>query len=722
MLKIAGWTPEREVEEHRQWDAQTGRLSNWVRVPASTVAERNKWFTSADHNPDGKCSKNRNTGGKCSAPMSAGGTAPKAGTAAGAPAGVPAAQGVARRGSRRRSRSRSARAAGRGVAPSLRVVSWNLDGMDERQVGARARGACREIQEGRPAVVFLQEVVAVSLVVVREELGATYTVVVAPDGGTRYFCVMLLRHEVLEVEEREWYAYPGSRMDRGLLQVRAAFVEARGVRVVLATSHLESLRDNGDEREAQLQNALGRVARSGLPALFGGDLNLRDAEAERCLTAVAGEGSGPQFTDAWVACGAVDRERFTWDSRSNRRDTATGRWSHALARFDRMYVMGGSVSDFKLGGRQVLPNGLLASDHYCVGCTWQGIAVPASGARGRGAGIPPGGERADPMFGMPVGITNVGSTCWLASSLQIIRAMPEVAALFDSFERKCCVEPGWRPPRQVAVACWTARVLRAATVDETTAPLRHLVDTMRREYGLGVRDGSLQEEDCGLGLLCLLDSFPDASVEAAALRVLVDGVHGAEWTCDRCRQPKKVDANDDRITWVETPHSDEWIEVHKFRAEVAEILDDRMATEEGRTLHCDKCDHGTMSRTWWGPAHGAVIGKGPTYMILGVKKKHAPDVKRTHVFPRELSVWAAQSACNETYEVHAAMVHVGRTPDWSVETGHYFAYVPLGCSTYARADDARVHAWKGTIAGQGNPYICVYRRAAEEPDPTLPDP
>ena len=109
--------------------------------------------------------------------------------------------------------------------------------------------------------------------------------------------------------------------------------------------------------------------------------------------------------------------------------------------------------------------------------------------------------------------------------------------------------------------------------------------------------------------------------------------------------------------------------------------------------------------------HGAVVGEGPTYMLVGVKKKNKKDLKRMHVFPAELTVWAEGSWRNEAYAMHAAMVHVGKAPSYSLNTGHYLAIVPLGCQTYALANDGSVKAFTGDVT-RVNPYICVYKREA----------
>ena len=47
--------------------------------------------------------------------------------------------------------------------PNLTVLSWNVDGLDERNILERTRKVCHTINNRKPDVVFLQEVIPQTL-------------------------------------------------------------------------------------------------------------------------------------------------------------------------------------------------------------------------------------------------------------------------------------------------------------------------------------------------------------------------------------------------------------------------------------------------------------------------------------------------------------------------------------------------------------------------------
>jgi len=44
--------------------------------------------------------------------------------------------------------------------PNLTVLSWNVDGLDERNILERTRNVCHIINSRKPDAVFLQEVIS----------------------------------------------------------------------------------------------------------------------------------------------------------------------------------------------------------------------------------------------------------------------------------------------------------------------------------------------------------------------------------------------------------------------------------------------------------------------------------------------------------------------------------------------------------------------------------
>ena len=153
-----------------------------------------------------------------------------------------------------------------------------------------------------------------------------------------------------------------------MLQVRARVVDASAsARVLLATTHLESTRQAEAERERQLDYCLAQAGRARLPALLGGDFNLRDPEATKALAKA--RANGWEFSDAWESCGKDEAERWTWDMQTNTNVPDVGLGQPRL-RFDRVYSSRGRFLAFRLAGRQRLSVGCFVSDHWAVSCDW----------------------------------------------------------------------------------------------------------------------------------------------------------------------------------------------------------------------------------------------------------------------------------------------------------------------------------------------------------------
>lgn len=136
---------------------------------------------------------------------------------------------------------------------------------------------------------------------------------------------------------------------------------------MLMTSHLESMKDYAAERKRQLRTVfdiMGQAASSSDKRvhLFGGDLNLREAE----LRSV---GLPPDTVDVWEAYGAEASQRYTWDVAEN--DNLDWPYpSRPQARYDRLYVSktGGCLQpqSFSLVGKERLACGRFPSDHWGI--------------------------------------------------------------------------------------------------------------------------------------------------------------------------------------------------------------------------------------------------------------------------------------------------------------------------------------------------------------------
>jgi len=212
----------------------------------------------------------------------------------------------------------------------VRVMSWNIDGLDTASLMMRAKGVCLEIEREDPDVVFLQEVVPDNLAIIESKM-ISYKCVQA--GGEGYFVAMLLKNTTVTFEDHCIEPYGQSRMGRNLLMAKCRI---KGVPVLLMTSHLESMKNYAPERQRQLKICFDNMKSPPEPnrvVIFGGDLNLRDSE----LAAIGGIPSG--IVDLWEASGKRKEAQFTWDmSLNDNKEMPPGAKFKCRCRFDRLYM------------------------------------------------------------------------------------------------------------------------------------------------------------------------------------------------------------------------------------------------------------------------------------------------------------------------------------------------------------------------------------------------
>ena len=156
-----------------------------------------------------------------------------------------------------------------------------------------------------------------------------------------------------------------SIMGRHYLIQPIKFADAK---IVVMTSHLESLAENGAERKKQFSEILDYMKRQNenFNIIFGGDTNLRDTE----VTAVGGVPGG--ILDAWASCGSALTTKYTWNMAENDNNGKEYQRPPKL-RFDRIFVRPAKQakaiqpSTFTLVGKERLSEcKRFASDHWGV--------------------------------------------------------------------------------------------------------------------------------------------------------------------------------------------------------------------------------------------------------------------------------------------------------------------------------------------------------------------
>uniref|UniRef100_A0A8C3BE54 Tyrosyl-DNA phosphodiesterase 2 n=1 Tax=Cairina moschata TaxID=8855 RepID=A0A8C3BE54_CAIMO len=249
---------------------------------------------------------------------------------------------------------------------SFSLITWNIDGLDSRNLQERARGVCSYLALYSPDVVFLQEVILPYLCILQTRV-ASYTVI--PGNIDGYFTVILLKKSRVKLLKQEIVGFPTTSMMRNLLVVH---VSISGNELCLMTSHLESTKDHSKERVKQLQIVLNKMQEESesTTVIFGGDTNLRDSEVTKL------GGLPNNVMDMWEFLGKPQHCRYTWDTSSN---TNLGIASKCKLRFDRVYIRpaaeGGNIvpRSMDLIGLEKLDCGTFPSDHWGLLCNFDVI-------------------------------------------------------------------------------------------------------------------------------------------------------------------------------------------------------------------------------------------------------------------------------------------------------------------------------------------------------------
>ena len=162
----------------------------------------------------------------------------------------------------------------------LKVLTWNIDGLDEKCTVGRAQAVCHFIRAKKPHVVFLQEVIDSTWAEIVKSLSSIYDCYSGNTKANYYVAILVLKTAVKVMGSLECLEFSTSSMGRNLLQLAIQFA---GADIHLMTSHLESTADCGGERKRQLKIAFDIMEKkcnedSDVSCIFGGDLNLRDRE------------------------------------------------------------------------------------------------------------------------------------------------------------------------------------------------------------------------------------------------------------------------------------------------------------------------------------------------------------------------------------------------------------------------------------------------------------
>lgn len=248
-----------------------------------------------------------------------------------------------------------------GRCEAMTLVSWNVDGLNQKYLHQRIIAVCDEILRLDPDVVYLQEVVPEIEPSIRLRF-ARYLCI--PDESQGYYVMTLLKEETVKYKSHNVAQFSSTKMERHFVHTEATF---NNKDLVLLNTHLESMGYSSEVRQMQLRRCFRQCRKEppGKTVILGGDMNLRDHEVD----SIGGLPDGIQ--DAWTACGSDPGSCYTWDMMCND-NLDFGKKVTARLRFDRVYVRHSEPAHlmpvfFKLIGQKRLETEqCFPSDHWGV--------------------------------------------------------------------------------------------------------------------------------------------------------------------------------------------------------------------------------------------------------------------------------------------------------------------------------------------------------------------
>jgi endonuclease/exonuclease/phosphatase family metal-dependent hydrolase len=213
------------------------------------------------------------------------------------------------------------------MSVNLKICTWNIDGLDEANIEDRVVSICSMLVSLDPDVILLQEVtlsILDQIVILFKAMG--YMNMENSRPRVPYFTMIIARNEVVArgYRRRDFAGIESkSLMCRDISSVKIPY---DGGDILIITSHLESCKESSARRCAQLAECFQEMNAHDGPVIFGGDLNLRDAEAKKTLKTA--KGKEMKIIDCWEAMGSDCKHRFTWFLPGN---------PSVHARFDRFF-------------------------------------------------------------------------------------------------------------------------------------------------------------------------------------------------------------------------------------------------------------------------------------------------------------------------------------------------------------------------------------------------
>lgn len=252
------------------------------------------------------------------------------------------------------------------------LITYNIDGLSEKNRTVRTEAICRIIRETKADIVFLQEVVPSTEEKIKEILCEEYEIICGSGYKgfkSEYFILSLFRRETVRVKSWKKIDFEVSAMTRNMLTAK---VEINGIRMNTINTHLESTKEFRSHRMKQFEECYEYAKKCPLnePVIIGGDLNMREKEL------MEGGGYPREIKDAWIETGKKKECEYTWDMmRNDNLEGSFGKFK-PRCRFDRILIRDSEPSSiipslFNLIGLERLkPHVCFPSDHWGILCVF----------------------------------------------------------------------------------------------------------------------------------------------------------------------------------------------------------------------------------------------------------------------------------------------------------------------------------------------------------------
>jgi tyrosyl-DNA phosphodiesterase 2 len=101
----------------------------------------------------------------------------------------------------------------------FRFITWNIDGLNEKNIRIRTEAVCNKIKSENAIIVFLQEVIPTTESILRQNL-PKYEFFSSNENVVDYYTLTLINKDLVKVESNEIIDFEETSMGRNLLKTR----------------------------------------------------------------------------------------------------------------------------------------------------------------------------------------------------------------------------------------------------------------------------------------------------------------------------------------------------------------------------------------------------------------------------------------------------------------------------------------------------------------------